>query len=377
MRTTCPISGSDQLTPIYEASDVPAHSCDRGRPDQPSASLALVHCPASDLVFNAAFDRSLMDYAPSYDGSQAASPTFTDYQQNLARTLAHRFGLGGRSTLIEVGAGRGEFLAALAEHTTCIRIAIDPATPDLPGVAVRRCGLLDAPATPAADAVVCRQTLEHIAEPVPFLRAMHERLAPGGWLMVEVPAAERIWAEGAFWDCYHEHACYFTASSLHMALTQAGFAVGLIAPEYEMQHLVAIARRDAATLWPGTEPATPNDLRHPLRTRLEHWQRRVAMFAERGPWAIWGAGSKAVAFCHATRTTTSAAPDAIVDANPALHGTVLAHTQSGPAHRVMSPETLRHLRPHTVLAMNPIYRDEITEAVRRIAPGAMVECLGG
>ena len=403
MRAQCPICESDQLTPVYEASAVPAQSCDRSRPGQPSADLAIAHCTSCDLAFNAAFDAGLVDYAPAYDGSQAASPTFTDYQQNLARTLAIRFVLDDTSTLIEVGAGRGEFLAALAEHTPCSRIAIDPAFPsqsgpvqtrsvqtgpDAPGLTVHRFGLLDAPPTPPADAIVCRQTLEHIAAPLPFLRAMNDRLKPGGWLMVEVPAAERIWREGAFWDLYHEHATYFTASSLHAALTRAGFAVGLIAPEYDSQHLVALARRpdrdQVPSLWPGTPAATPADVRQRLRSSLEHWQRRVAMFTERGPWAIWGAGSKAVAFCHATCAQPGAQPSAqpagrpetIVDLNPALHGTTLAHTPSQPAQRIQSPSVLSHLRPHTVLAMNPIYREEITRAVRALSPGAMIECLG-
>lgn len=269
MRTACPTCGSESLDGLLELAGVPAHSClllpTRSRADRvPAADIRLVRCTRCDLAFNAAFDAGAMRYAPDYDGSQAASPTFNHFQLDLARFLTRHCDLGPGSTVLDVGAGRGEFLAALRSVAPMAAIAIDPATPDpatpdAEGIAVHRALLEDAPPTPPADLVCCRHTLEHIAEPVRFLTRLRERVRPGGWVFIEVPAGERIWTEGAFWDIYHEHATTFTAPALEHALLAAGLSPGWVAPAYDAQYLLALARVGVPPRWPVTEPVTPAD----------------------------------------------------------------------------------------------------------------------
>jgi hypothetical protein len=69
--------------------------------------------------------------------------------------------------------------------------------------------------------------------------------------------------------------------------------------------------------------------------------------------AVWGGGSKAVAFL------TALAPgqeiELVVDVNPHKHGTYLP----GTGQRVVRPEALVHVRPDVAIVMNPIYEAEI------------------
>lgn len=374
---SCPLC-QHETEPVFALRGVPVHSCllfgdaESARRVE-RADLALRVCGSCGLGHNEAFDAGAMRYGQGYEGAQSASATFSTFSRGLAAYAARAMGLAAGSRVLDVGCGHGEFLADLAEVSGCAGVGIDPACeparPPRAGVVLRRERLEEFGGEGAFDAVVCRHTLEHVLEVRGFLARLASRVREGGWALIEVPAAERIWAEGAFWDCYHEHATYWSAPALARAVAQAGLAVDLCVPMYEMQYLICLARRGDRGLWPrvaGGGAGTGASER--LASMRQRWTARARAWSAEGPWAIWGAGSKAVAFLHAT----AAEPSMIVDLNPAKHGTHLC----GSGRRVFSPESLRARPPARVLAMNAVYRDEIAASLHDLAPGAALHCLG-
>ncbi len=68
---------------------------------------------------------------------------------------------------------------------------------------------------------------------------------------------------------------------------------------------------------------------------------------------IWGSGSKGVSFISNLALGDELA--AAVDINPHKWGKFMV----GSNHEIVSPESLREIAPDLVVAMNPIYLDEI------------------
>jgi hypothetical protein len=52
----------------------------------------------------------------------------------------------------------------------------------------------------------------------------------------------------------------------------------------------------------------------------------------------------------------------VVDINPHKHGTYLP----GGGQQIVAPQTLREYRPDVVIAMNPVYREEIAADLGRL-----------
>src|SRR5207248_192947 len=150
-----------------------------------------------------------------------------------ARDWVQRLVLAGK-TVLEIGCGHGDFLVELLRAGVGRAIGLDPLAGSnrVTSEIDDRLQLIAAPfdqdrIDTEADAVVCRHTLEHIADVAGFLRllARWARRKRDRVVLFEVPASERIFAEGAFWDVYYEHCGYFTESSLAFAFARAGFEV--------------------------------------------------------------------------------------------------------------------------------------------------------
>lgn len=349
----------------------------------PRGSIRLERCRACGFISNDAFDAPGHDYSASYEESQAFSPRFQEYAAELAASLASDVGVGSAGVL-EVGCGKGDFLARLCAAAGCPGVGVDPsfaeARPPGPEIEVVRSFFADEHVDRAFALVVCRHTLEHVHDVRGFLQLLHAALrrAPGAKVFFEVPDTTRILRETAFWDIFYEHCSYFTPGSLARALRAAGFAPIALRLGFDDQYALATAVREAGAGLPTLDLEEPVEVVAALSDAFvrdveesrRHWRNRLARCREEGLSAVvWGAGSKGVGFL-----ATLGIEDEIVcavDVNPAKHGMFMP----GTGHEIVPPERLREVRPDLVVVMNPAYLDEISASVRDLGVDAEVVAL--
>ncbi len=225
---------------------------------------------------------------------------------------------------------------------------------------------------------MCRHTLEHVYPVGEFLSGIRRAIGDRSdtVLLFELPDSQRILDEVAFWDVYYEHCAYFTQGSVARVFERCGFRVLDVRYEYDGQYLIVEARPAA----PG-DPVTPwgHDDLAAIAAGIDRfgagyadmsasWRRRLEELSRRGGTSVvWGASSKAVAFLAAAGEYVAAA----VDINPYKHGSYMA----GTGHPVVAPETLASMQPELVVAMNPIYIEEIQADLDRLGVGAELVAL--
>ncbi|RIQ25251.1 class I SAM-dependent methyltransferase [Jiangella rhizosphaerae] len=380
MTTACPACFGGDLRTFYTVDRVPAASClmlddEAAARAFPAGELRIAACGSCGFVTNTAFDPALTRYDDDYEESQGCSPRFRDYAAELADGWVRRYGLVGK-TVVELGCGKGEFLATMIAAGVGYGIGVDPAVrteridPGLrPRTAWVRGPFPEAMETIDADAVVCRHTMEHIAPVGAWLRSVRAAIGPRTDTVVlfELPDVLRVLREGAFWDVYYEHCSYFSAGSLAGLFRRCGFEPLDVRRTYDDQYLV-IEARPVAGSWPlaGDVPDAGGDDRDDVLAAADtfvarmdearaHWRGRVRkVTADGGRVLLWGASSKAVAFL-ATLGDDARHVAAAVDINPYKQNRHLA----GSGHRVVPPDAVPDLAPDLVIVMNPTYAGEI------------------
>ena len=383
----CQACGSTAVESFYELNNVPAHSClllpTRAEALAfPRGDLELVFCHDCGFIGNARFDIGLNRYSAAYEETQAFSPRFLKFLDEICHDQIRKFALSPGMTALEIGCGKGEFLTRLCELSGCNGIGIDPGyhpERNRSHAADRMTFIRDlyGPryAHLQAEYVSCRHTLEHIAPVQEFMRLVRETIGNRHHVNVffELPDMERVLETGVFWDVYFELCTYFTRGSLARLFRATGFDITGLYKAYDDQYLMIEAR-------PASEPTTarlPQEddlaataaLVKSFSQQVEQRLRELAVAAQR--WrrsgqkvAIWGSGSKCVSLlCSIDLGDTL---QAIVDINPHKHGKFLA----GSGREIQSPDALTALRPDAVIIMNSIYTEEIRHelATRGLEP---------
>lgn len=373
---TCQACGGESLESFYEARNIPAHSClmlptrEQARAF-PRGDLELVFCRSCGFIGNARFDVGLNNYNPDYEETQAFSPRFVRFLNEICDEQIAHHELGPGKTALEIGCGKGEFLVTLCERAGCNGIGFDPGyrperTQSEAASRLRFVRDLYGPkyAHVAADFIACRHTLEHIGPVAEFMGLVRQTIGDRTdvRMFFELPDMERVLIDGAFWDIYYEHCTYFTRGSLARLFRASGFELLSLYKAYDDQYLMIEARPSAAP----TRPTLPNedDLAHTARL-VDEFRKRVGarideLSTAARQWksegqrlAIWGSGSKCVSLLSALGIDDGV--DAIVDINPHKHGKFLA----GSGMEISSPASLNQVRPDVVLIMNSIYTEEI------------------
>lgn len=149
--------------------------------------------------------------------------------RRLLRNLSQRQATGGR--LLELGAGLGYFLDE-ARPYFAQRCGVELS----PIAAEQAARLADAPVLHELEAIedearfdciIALHVIEHIPDPLPFVRKLGAMLAPGGMLVLAAPHMGSVWRHlmGRHWPSfkYPEHLSFFDSVTLKRLLIDAGF----------------------------------------------------------------------------------------------------------------------------------------------------------
>ena len=212
--------------------------------------LSLSACLDCGHVFNHAFDATRLAYAPGYENSQHASSVFRSYAERLVDRLIDRYGIRDRA-VVDIGCGRGDLLAMLCERGGNHGFGFDPSYAGTTAAEGERQFTIQreyfGPEHAAAirpSLVSCRHVLEHVEDPVAFLRTLRTTIEACGdaVLYLEVPSGEELLSSLGLWDYLYEHVSYFSAQSLEAVLNAAGFEVLAMRRDFGGQFLCADAR---------------------------------------------------------------------------------------------------------------------------------------
>jgi SAM-dependent methyltransferase len=313
------------------ATTAEARDCVRG-------DVRLVQDPTTGLVFNEAFDASLVKYDRHYNNEQGLSPAFDRHLDDVARIVLEWL---GTTDLLEVGCGKAAFLERLAARGCRIE-GCDPTYEGSSPHVIR--AFYGRDLGYRGKNIVLRHVLEHIPDPVGFLQMVADANG-GGRIYIEVPCFDWILAHRAWFDIFYEHVNYFRLTDLERMFGTV-HASGRI---FGGQYLYVVA--ELATVRPPRSADAPIDFPPDFLGTLA------------GPClspddVIWGAASKGV--IYALLRERLGCPAAVaVDVNPAKQGMHLP----GTGLEILSPEhCLARIPPgRRVCVMNSNYLDEIRD----------------
>jgi SAM-dependent methyltransferase len=142
----------------------------------------------------------------------------------LDRTIA-RLGLPPRARILDAGCGSGRNMADLARYGPVTGVELSEAAASL--ARERHVGevvegsVLEMPFAPASfDLVVCLDVIEHLQDDRAALRELRRVLAPGGALLVTVPAYQWLWSGH---DEVNHHHRRYSRATLRRAAREAGW----------------------------------------------------------------------------------------------------------------------------------------------------------
>jgi len=338
----------DPLVELYRAEALPlfqnvtyatraeAEACATG-------DVVLVQDRRTGLVFNRAFRPELIVFDSRYQNEQSHSAAFRAHLEAVAGIVADA-AAGGR--VVEIGCGKAAFLHMLAARGLAVS-GYDPAYEGSDPAIERR--LFAAGERIAAEAIVLRHVLEHIADPMDFLGTIAAASGGRGRIYVEVPCLDWILARRAWFDVFYEHVNYFRLGDLARMFGRVHRMGHLFGGQYI--YVVADIASLRAPRWENdAEARLPRDFRAGVAAAG-----RLAAGA-----TIWGGASKGVIYSlMAARAGSPAA--AVIDINPAKQRRFLPCT----GLRILPPEEGLALLPPggRVLVMNGNYLGEIAAAV--------------
>lgn len=379
---SCPNCRARGISLFYAVRRIPVHSCLlMPNPEvalaYPKGDLLLGHCPECGFIFNTLFELANNEYSTRYEETQGFSPTFSKFARELAHRWIDRYDLHNKRVL-EIGCGKGEFLAMLCELGPNSGIGVDPSyvpgrlvSPALPRMQFFQELYSQKHAHLEADFITCRHTLEHIAPTRDFMEGIRETIGDRKDVTVafELPDILRVLQDGAFWDIYYEHCTYFSAGSLARLFRASRFDVTDLERDYDDQYLVLGSHPVSGE----TPPRLPmeDDLqqiadlvaRFPatVSARIEKWRSCISDIVSRNKRVVlWGSGSKGVAFLTTVGITNEI--EYVVDINPYRQGKFMP----GTGHPIVAPQFLVDYRPDYVIIMNAIYTNEIGNNLRQI-----------
>jgi len=186
-------------------------------------------------------------YANYFEGMKINSITFKDRLERIQKKTAIN------SDLLDIGSALGDCLLQAKSLGWKNILGLD--TSDFACQSAQKrgvetlCGTLDTVKLPvnSFSLVLAQDVIEHVTDPLAFLKNIHTLLKPGGYLFIVTPEMDGFWLKflHRFWYHYkqNEHLIYFSQSTIKLALKKAGFTQIEARPTYHIMSIEYIFSR--------------------------------------------------------------------------------------------------------------------------------------
>ena len=386
MPNSFPICPDENLLPLIEMKQVPVHcnvlwATQAEAVAAPRGDIRLVYAPGCGHIFNMDFDSALMEYSQEYENSLHFSARFQQFATALAKGLVERHNLYNKD-IVEIGAGKGDFLLMMAEMGQNRGWGFDPSyVPDAAYSAENVSFIQDFYSEKyidyEADMITCRHVLEHIEAPDEFI--LNVKKAVNGRLdtivFFEMPNALFTIQQLGIWDIIYEHCSYFTPTSLAHLFRKHGFEVLQVDEVFGGQFVTIEAKLASGSVSEGQkDTAVLAQLTQDVRAFSANYQQKVAQWSatmhhiktNHQKAVIWGSGSKGVTFLNILDPKRHISY--AVDINPRKQGKFIG----GTGQEIVSPQFLRHHQPDVVIIMNANYQEEISQTLEELGVKANI-----
>jgi 2-polyprenyl-3-methyl-5-hydroxy-6-metoxy-1,4-benzoquinol methylase len=297
----CVVCGSGDAVTVWSVARAPMHAVRPAGATGGFGQLDIAACSKCGHLSNRAFDTNAADElygALVLTNEPVSAGMIAAVDETAALIMRH---LKQAPAVLEVGGGGGALSLALARRSARVEL-VEPSRAlgaerfAGTGVTLHR-AMFPAPAIAGRrfDAVVCRQVIEHVPEPAPFLAALRASLADDGIAYLELPSADDILRRHSIVDFHYPHVHYYRRTEMKLLLARAGFAIDEvfdIKRGHDMGSLLRavkpLAREARASF-----DISPSEFAAALAERRARAAQRLA--AINGPIALYGANAYAQA----------------------------------------------------------------------------------
>jgi len=362
----CPVCKKTNCSSFLEINSVPAH-CNLLWPSKekaiscPKGDIQLSYCNNCTHVFNDVFNPNMMDYSEQYEASLHHSPVFQDFAKTLAQRLIENHNIRNKKVM-EIGCGKGDFLELLCEMGDNQGIGFDPSfEPREHSDKVNFVQEHYSDKYGKADLLVSRHVLEHVADPVDFLKKHSSAVGLESIVYFEVPNSLHTLKGNGIWDIIYEHCSYFSPGSLSYLFASSGFSIIQLEEAYHGQFLGIEATKGSTIKTVPDLSRYVNSFSNNYKDKVDFWNNKL-----KDDCVVWGAGSKGVMFLNTVENNV----EYVVDINPNKQGNYIA----GTGQKIIAPEFLREINPLTVVIMNPVYKNEVEKTLSDLGVDSTVIC---
>lgn len=233
MKADCPICGSTDLAPVMPSYQGPLICSNMSIIQQ--GAIAPVCCRGCGMIFETLGIREKGSafyqegFQPKATVQYFDGPKQDDRPHRAFQLLEDMVGVGEQGRLLDLGAGKGDFLAHFQAQRPGWKLsAVEPGDgwrtieKNLSMVALHPSGYESGPMEEGSqDLVVALGVIEHVNDPVDFLTWAGRRLADGGHFFLEAPNFEQLPGDLFCPD----HLSKFTIASLKLAARKAGLHI--------------------------------------------------------------------------------------------------------------------------------------------------------
>lgn len=375
----CHACGSEACTVVLERVGIPrSGQFLRGEGEKfATADLRWVGCIACGLLWLDASPLDEVDYTHVVRGTKNQLPAYRDELVGLIAPAA------AEGSVVEIGANDGTFLRLLQENGFRNLFGIEPSVAfrkafESSGVPLINRHLtreaLDEilSVTGTASAVVCRHTLEHVPQPLEFLRAMRSLLRDDRAIaLVEVPDTRSLALQGSIHELWDEHLFYFSEPNLRLVMERSGLAVTEVrrCGHLGSENLIVVACRSSKA--DAVSSAARADIDVPLlRSRIGDLTDRAAKYGRNWHRPVAALGASHPQSNYLSLAGVAPFVDFLVDDDPTKVGRFVPLRGAEPVPVVSTETLLAESRAETFLMTAFGYSrwmDRVRERYRRDA----------